>query len=118
MNLLGKENLPISISHQIPKRPVVNLKILNSLRESVSPVNNSALSSRIKRRSQVLKTLDFNIQRAIVPISKNVKGDHSISMSPVKVSKTARKTQNEPMIILNNRAISKNIIFDHFPYNH
>jgi len=63
----------------------------------------------------VLKALDFNLQRRMVPMYKNVKADHSISLSPVKVSKTARKAQAKPVLVLNNRVISKNIVIDAFP---
>lgn len=117
MNSQNKENYPIPTIRRAPTKPVSNLKLLNTLRESLSPVNNSSLSSRMKRRSQVLKALDFNIQKVMIPACKNIKADHSISLSPVKVSKTARKAQNEPVIVLNNRVISKNIIFDSFPCN-
>ena len=117
MNFHEKENLPIPATRRAPTKPVSNLKILNSLRESLSPVNNSSLSSRMKRRSQVLKALDFNLQKMMIPICKNVKADHSISLSPTKVSKTARKSQKEPVFVLNNRVIAKNIIFDAFPCN-
>lgn len=117
MNFQDKENLPIPSLRRAPTKLITNLKTINNLRDSLSPVNNSSLSSRMKRRSQVLKALDFNLQKRMIPMCKNVKADHSISLSPVKISKTARKPQNKPVLVLNNRIISKNIIFDAFPCN-
>ena len=115
MNSPDKENFSTFQGNRVTTKHLINLNLLSSLRESLSPVNNSSLSSRMKRRSQVLKTLDFNLEKLVVPVCKNIKADHSISLSPVKISKTGRRQSKVQGILLNNRVISKNIIIDHFP---
>jgi hypothetical protein len=117
MSNANKENFGVFHQSRVQAKQMSNLNLLTSLRESLSPVNNSSLSSRMKRRSQVLKTLDFNLKKLIIPACKTIKADHSISLSPVKVSKTARRQSKEQGIVLNNRVISKNMIIDHFPSN-
>lgn len=117
MNSADKENFKNFQSNRVTCKQLSNLNLLTTLRESLSPINNSSLSSRMKRRSQVLKALDFNLKKMIIPACKNIKADHSISLSPVKISKTTRRQSKEQGIVLNNRVISKNMIFDHFPCN-
>lgn len=110
-----KENLKIFGEIRELNKVIPNLKIYNSLRESLSPTDTSSLSSRMKRRIQVQKSLDFTLTKCTMKTSKVVKATHDLNPSPTITPPIVRKTPSSSQLPVKSRPVSKNIFLDHFP---
>ena len=116
MDFKGKENLsPNEISNAMDIRLIPTLQLYKSLRESMSPVNNSSLSSRAKRINQIHKSLDFSLTKCAMFGPKFIKADHAIATNIYPSPPTTRKNKVGNSITIKNRDVSKNIFLDVFP---
>ena len=112
MDYSSKENL-------IPKNkegPVIpNLRLRNTGLDSMSPVNYSSYSSRVKKRNQVHRSLDLCKIRCSIKTPSIIKGNHDIVPPLHPLPTTTRKRNLESCVLIKNRNVSRNIFLDQLP---
>jgi hypothetical protein len=105
---MDKENQIISVTKDLGVSP--SLDTCDENRNSTSP----CLSSRMKRRIQVHKSLEFSLTKCYMT-SKVIKASHSIITPVFQSPPVVRKNIPGRGVILNNRKVSGNIFLDAFP---
>ena len=104
------ENSKIAETRQIPL-----LKFCSSPKISESANGSSSLTSRLKRRNLVHKSLDFNLTSSKILTPKVIKADHSITTCIMPKANSSRIISFGSTISMKNRLISRNLLLDSIP---
>ena len=116
MNSSTKENLyPEELKKDSDTKRVPNLKLYQSTRESLSPVENISYSSRMKRRTQFHRSIDFTITKCAILPCKIIKVNHELIVGISPSPPTRRKNTCTDSVLIKNRTVSRNIFLDQFP---
>jgi hypothetical protein len=96
-------------------RVVPPLKLCNSPKVSESQAESSTLSYRMKRRNQVHRSLDFNLNTSLILTPRIIRADHNIIPSATPKANTYRKITFGSTVTVNNRKIARNLFLDYLP---
>ena len=114
-NLVETENRAENLK-KVDIKAVPTLNLYKPLRDSLSlSVENSSLSSRVKRRTQINKSLEFSHNKFLVSASKYVKASHEIGYFNPPPPLTTRRKSNNNAVVIKNRHVSRNLFLDQFP---
>lgn len=113
MDSSAKENFHSDQVKKVLESRLVPSLNLKGKRDSMSPVEQVSYSSRMKKRSQFHRSLDFTLTKCAMETPKIIKAIHEVV--PIASPSIPNRKVHNAILSQKQRKISKNIFLDQFP---